>query len=135
MAVKLMWTMVLQLSTIACRWQKSILGVSVCVCVYSHTLSMHFFFFLISQGFTCHFSLLPLFFLPHSLLFFSLCSGFQECIECPYLCPCKHKGEPAAEVEFLCRSQADRPHHTLASGQPRAKMALYSYFKNSLKRH
>lgn len=36
----------------------------------------------------------------------SPCSGFQECTECPYLCPCKHEGEPAAEAKFFCRSQA-----------------------------
>lgn len=46
---------------------------------------------------------------------FSLSSAHQECTECPYLCPYKHKGEPAAEVKFLCRSPADRPYRTLAS--------------------
>lgn len=43
-------------------------------------------------------------FLSASLLLPPTHSGFQECIECPYLCPCKQKGEPAAEVEFLRRS-------------------------------
>lgn len=43
-------------------------------------------------------------------------SGFPECTECPYLCPCKHEGEPAAEAKFLYRSQADRSHHMLLSG-------------------
>lgn len=40
-------------------------------------------------------------------------SGFQECTECPYLCPCKHEGEPAAEAAFLRRSQTDGSQHAL----------------------
>lgn len=43
-------------------------------------------------------------------------SSFQECTECPYLCPCKHAGEPAAEAAFLRRSQTDGSQHTLLSG-------------------
>lgn len=101
------------------------------VCVSSHTGFCIIDVF-ISRGFISHFPFFVSHFLPCAcslslsvLLPPSLQS--QECTECPYLCPCKHKREPVAEVEFLCRSQAGRPHHTLASRQPAAKMAPYIY--------
>lgn len=95
-----------------------------CVCKCSQ--SFFSCFLLIFQGLISNFPLHSISFVSASYsLIFPLFS-FQECIECPYLCPCKQKGETAAEVEFLCRSQADRPHHTLVSGQPGAKMALRS---------
>lgn len=53
-------------------------------------------------------------------------SGFQECTECPYLCPCKHAGEPAAEATFLRRSQTDGSQHALLSGSG-ASSAVHAY--------
>lgn len=118
-ALKLTWAVVLQLFTVP---EECIRCELVCVFIATHLLPTDS---LISRSFMSHFLSLLHPFLPLCLLFFSLSSCSQECIECPYLCPCKHKGEPAAEVEFLCRTQADRLHHTLASRQPTAKRALY----------
>lgn len=132
-AGKLTWTVEPQL--------RSAVGQRVCWCILVTSLHvfMHTCFLLISFFFleVSHL-VLPFalsFFLPLRLSFSSLSSGFQECTECPYLCPCKHKGEPGAEAEFLCRSQAARPRHTLASRRLTAIVALSSYYyKIALKR-
>lgn len=80
---------------------------------------------------------------PPVVLLFLLCpflpppthSGFQECIECPYRCPCKQKGEPAAEVEFLHRSQGRLCELQPTRQHPRAIMALWCpHNKNSIKK-